>query len=100
MVQHTWLNRKVEELALVALDSPFPELAEVSIDRSEFGRPRRRSFPDFRSHFGRSLHRTVQLAEVPRTEAARRICFLREDGPTSFTKVGRDRSAEWMRFRR
>ena len=40
---------------------------------AEFGRSLRSSFPDFRSHFGRSLRRTGQLAEVPRTEAAWRI---------------------------
>jgi hypothetical protein len=43
----------------------------------------RNSFLGFSDHFRGKVRRIGQLAEVPATEAAGRIGFLREDGPTS-----------------
>ena len=53
------------------------------IDFADLARSLRCSFPDFRSHFGRSLRRTGQLAEVSGTEVAKRIGSAAEAGPTS-----------------
>jgi hypothetical protein len=53
------------------------------IDFAEFGQSLQSSFPHFWSVFRRSLRRTGQLAEVPGTEVAGRIGFLRSAGSAS-----------------